>query len=313
MQSLFFKGLKENAEHCVIFRCDYDIEVLVLCFPYGYKSDSFTGYAHLLEHMLIKIGKKEFDDICKNGILFNAVTKEYTTEYMFINLRGGDFLEKNYRKIESIFSDVQIEKTPEKLLEIEKKVILEEFLILENRFQSLAAEQMVGSKYNIRNFSLEEMSNKYYTFYTECKSILLTDSRRINNKSYSVLPSIQYDFVGNLVVSSKNQRLLVKNNIEAKIVLFFLHLCINAQLDRKWDAIVEESQELVIIKITGKFNINEKQHILSRYFLLCTNLKFYIDEISYLLANNLLGLNIEQAFMEDWERGIYGQKDKNLS
>lgn len=80
-----FTGIKKNSTNPIYFPCAYNIEILSFYFSYGYLCDDYNGYAHLLEHMIIKIRQKYFDKVYENGILFNAVTKEYTTEYTFIN------------------------------------------------------------------------------------------------------------------------------------------------------------------------------------------------------------------------------------
>lgn len=305
MQSLLFKGYKTDSTDCYFFPCSYEIEALSIYFHYGYISDGYTGYAHLLEHMNIKIMQREFNKICNEGVLFNAVTKENTTEYTFINLRGKRYLESNRREIEKIFENIQISEALDDLLETEKKIILEEFSILENRFQTFTVEQMLGKKSDIEKFSVKLLADKYYTYYRKYKSILLMNRRYINEKYYMIPSVMQYDLKKAVVKRLNGNSVIMPRNRETIIIVFFLHICDIAQLGKKWKTIISEEKDAVRIKIKGDFLIGDKRHILNRYWLLCTNLKVYIDEIGYLINNDLLALDIGQAFMENWEGILY--------
>lgn len=305
MQLLLFESFKKNSEECFYFPCNYDIEVLSIYFSYGYLSDDYSGCAHLLEHMIIKMKQREFDEICNEGILFNAVTNEYVTEFTFINFRPKKYLEKNRQSIEKIFENIHISRSTEKLLSTEKKIILEEFSILENRYPISVVEKMLGDKTRIGKFNVKDMYDKYCIHYNKHKSMLLIDQNRINDEFYRISKSLQFNVSNIIIISKINNRLQIKRNIEAKIILFCLHICNIAQLNKTWQIVITESQEDIYIEILGKLYIGNKYHILNRYWLICTNIKTYISEISYLINNDLLELDIRKAFMENWEGNLY--------
>lgn len=304
MQTFFLQGFKKNSTNPIYFPCAYNIEILSFYFSYGYLCDDYNGYAHLLEHMIIKIRQKYFDKVYENGILFNAVTKEYTTEYTFINLRGGNYLEKNQFSIEKFFENIQINEIQNELLETEKRIILEEFSILENRFERVTVEQMLGSKRDIENFSIKKMYDMYCVHYVDKKSMIIVKQNHINDRFYKIPKKMTYN-KKNLVIQYKKDCIMLKKTQGANVVLYFLHICSITQLGKRWEIDIQDDCNYVKIKISGELYIDKKQHIINRYWLMCSNLKVYMDEISYLINNNLLYLDIYGGFMDNWEGSLY--------
>lgn len=305
MQTYILQGFKNNSSDVIYFPSPYNIEILSFYFDYGYLSDNGNGYAHLLEHMLIKIRQKCFEGVYENGIVFNAVTKEYVTEYTFINLRGGSYLEKNYAIIESFFKNISISEIEIDMLKKEQNTILEELSILENRLGKAMAEQMLGTKRDIENFCLKKMHEIYSRNYKNKKTVIVVEQSNIKDTFYKIPQKIKYS-EKSLVIQRKGGFIRLGKSQEANILLYFLRICSIAQLEKCWsiNEIYEDSYE-INIKVSGKLNIENKQHIMNRYRLMCSNLKMYMEEISYLVTNNLLYLDIYGSFMENWEGCLY--------
>lgn len=80
---------------------------------------------------------------------------------------------------------------------------------------------------------------------------------------------------------------MLKKTQGANVVLYFLHICSIAQLGKRWEIDIQDDCNYVKIKISGELHIDKKQHIINRYWLMCSNLKVYMDEISYLINNNV--------------------------
>lgn len=305
MYCMPFKKIVDSYSGTIYFPIDYDIEVLSIHYNYGYFSDSNMGYAHLLEHMLIKINASKLEEICKNGVVFNAVTKEYTTEYTFINLRGGNILEKNQKKIELIFSETEIDKRYEEILCKEKGTITEEFAILERRFSEETAANMVGSRKEIGLFNIENMALVFERYYKTHKSIILKKFKNLKRESEVIQSERKYDFYRNIVIQMNEKEILLKKCDETKVILFFLHICCVSQVSKKWSFEIKEEENCIKVKTIGKISINNKHHILNRYCLLCTSLKFYLEEIGWIVRNELLELDIGKEFFEKWEGIVY--------
>lgn len=305
MYCIPFKKNIDKHSSVICFPIDFDIEVLTIYYDYGYLCDNNIGYAHLLEHMVIKISTLELKEICTNGIIFNAVTKEYTTEYTFINLRGGNALEENQKKIEQIFSEHKMGKIGDELFSTEKKIIMEELAILERQFSTKEAAKMVGAKKDIESFSIKSMVQIFKQYYKTHKTILLKNFENSQKEFESIQPKVKYNFNRGLVIQGNKKVILFEKCYETKIILFFLHICYISQLSRKWNFEMREEKNGIRIKIVGEFLINNKCHILNRYCLLCTSLKFYMEEIGWLVRNGLLELDIEKVFFEKWEGILY--------
>jgi len=300
-----FKKNIDRHSGTIYFPIEGDIEVLTIYYDYGYMCDSNIGYAHLMEHMIIKINAKEIEKLCKEGILFNAVTREYSTEYTFINLRGGNTLVKQQKKIEKLFLETRFGEKEEQLLSTEKSVIMEEYAILERGFSTEEAMKMVGSKEQIEMFDIKKLTDIFEKFYIKNKSVLLEKVENIPQIVQELPNSSLYDFGKNILLQRKKDELYLQKCNEAKAVVFFLHICCVSQVLKKWTFETMEKEDWITVKISGKVQIDDKRHILKRYCLLCTSLKFYMEEIGWVIRNELLELDIEKVFFEKWEGIIY--------
>lgn len=300
-----FDCLKNKNSSCICFPVESNIEILSINYDYGFRSDSNVGYAHLLEHMVIRIRQNEIDQILENNVQFNAVTKENTTEYTFINLRNDNFLGIHRERIVQLFENIPMGSLDEKLLEEEKGTILEEYSILENRFSSKIATEMIGGRKEIEKFNVRKMEQIYNTYYIFPKCILITGSKNIEENFYMIPKNMFYDFQTEIVIKKVNSKILFKRCNETTIILFFLHICYISQILKEWEMEISEEEEGIWIKIIGKLNIGNKDLILNRYTLLCSNLKMYMEEVNYIARNGLIELNVQKAFSEKWERHLY--------
>lgn len=300
-----FECLKNKDSSCIYFPIESNIEILNIYYTYGYQSDCNTGYAHLLEHMVIKARQKEIDHILENSIQFNAVTKENTTEYTFINFRNDKFLGKHREKIVQLFQNIEMGNLEEKLLMEEKGTILEEFSILENRFSSEIAAKMLGGRKSIEMFSQEKMAEIYNTCYIYPKCIFLTGLDDIVERLCRIPKNMFYDFQRDILIKKNNSQILLKRCCETTIILFFLHICYVSQVLREWEVQISDEEEGIWIEVVGKMMIENKNLILNRYSLLCSNLKMYMEEVNYIVRNGLIELNIQKAFFDKWEGYFY--------
>lgn len=305
MYGIPFKKIIDRYSGTIYFPIEGDIEVLTIYYDYGYMSDCNTGYAHLLEHMIVKINAAEIEKICTEGVLFNAVTREYSTEYTFINLRGGNVLAEQQKKIEKLFSESRFGEKEKQLLSIEKSVIMEEYAILEKRFSAEEAMKMVGSKKQIEVFDIKRLAHVFEQLYKKGKSILLESVENIPQIIENTQYRNVYNFGKDILLQTKKEELYLRKCNEAKIITFFLHICCVSQISKKWTFEMVEEKNWITVKISGELRIDDKEHILKRYCLLCTSLKFYMEEIGWLIRNELLEVDIEKVFFENWEGIIY--------
>lgn len=295
-----FNCYKDKYSNCIYFFIDYDMEIFNICFNYGYNSDNNTGYAHLLEHIMIKVNQEEWSYLQNGGVQFNAVTEEYNTIYTFLNLRNSFFLYQNKGKIIDTFRNIQIRHINQGLFDAEKATITEELSILEKQLSTLAAVNMLGNREEINCFTIEKMQDIYRKQYYAMSSVYI--GKLDTQKGYIPIRKKLVLNIDKVIVKKKsNLEFCMKKNIETNIILFLLHICHVSQIVRKWDMEIQSDSFEIRIKFTQQIKIIQKSHVLNRYCLLCTNLKMYMEEIKYIMMNDLLELNIEKAFLEDWE------------
>lgn len=299
-----FNCFKDKYCNCIYFSIKYDMEILNILFDYGYSSDDSIGYAHLLEHMIVKANQEEWSFYRNNGVQFNAVTDEDATVYTFLNLRNSNFLYKKRKEIGETFRNIQIQNIEQGLFVNEKATILEELSILERQFSTEIATRMLGNRDEIKNFTIGKMEDIYAAYYNSMIGIYIGNLKNKKKNFIPIYKNRKFNFSKSIVIKKKEYEYYLKECFETHIILFFLHICYISQLSREWDMEVHKDAVGRSVKFNGQIKIVQKSHILNRYCLLCTNLKMYMDEIKYIVMNDLLELNIEKAFFRDWE-GVF--------
>lgn len=306
MKLVPFDCYKDNNSNCIYFSIEHNIEIFNVYFNYGYESDSNAGYAHLLEHMIIKANQKEWSSFWKNGVQFNAVTKEYTTIFTFLNLRNSNFLFHSKKNIEETFKDLHTKGIDQELLESEKRTILEELSILEKQFSENAAAAMLGNRNEITSFTISKMIEIYMSQYVALNSIYIGN---LADKKDSYIPIHKKVFPishEGIVTKKDKSEFALTDCFESNIILYFLHICYVSQLHRGWDMKIYKDAAGIRLKFIGQLVLKHKRNILNRYCLSCSNLKMYMDEVSYIVMNNLSEVNIEDMFLENWE-GVFNE------
>lgn len=306
MNLIPFDCFKDKNSNCIYFSIEHNIEILNVYFNYGYDSDKNTGYAHLLEHMIIRANQKEWSSFRKNGVQFNAVTREYDTIFTFLNLRNGNFLFQNKKNIEEALKNLHTQGINPELLESEKKTILEELSILEKQLSENAASEMLGNRDEITSFTISKMIEIYMSHYVALNSIYignLTDRKDSYIPIYKKTFSITHE---DIVIKKEKSEFVLVDCVESNIILYFLHICYVSQLHRGWDMEIYKDATGIRLKFIGQLILGQKSNILNRYCLSCSNLKMYMDEINYIAVNNLLDIDIEEMFFYNWE-GVFNE------
>lgn len=306
MYFLPFKCLENKKHNCFFFPIDYDIEILNICFKYGYFSDSNVGYAHLLEHMVIKNCQKSLEYIYKSGVQYNAVTKEYVTVYTFINLRNENIILENQRNIINVFKDLKMENINNSMFMQEKATILEELSLLERQFTAKSAHEMLGDKKRIEEFSFDKMKEVCNLYYNNPMIIYIGKQNNINEDVCPITSTKRWNFKKNIVLKREKNNFVLKNCYEANVILYFLHICYISQISKDWEMQISIKTGTINIQFIGNVSILHKNHILHRYELLCLNIKFLMEEIEYLVINKLLDLDVEENFFDNWE-GVFNE------
>lgn len=300
MEKLFEAYLMKSNNDFIYMPIEQDMEVLIYYFDFGFCSDELKGYAHLLEHMIIRINQEVLTDIKKRGIQFNAVTKENMTIYTFLNFRNNDFLLHCKPQITHIFDSIS--KFNNELFELEKKTIQEELAIVSNQVTAEVASRMLGTETEIKNFTLDKMLKIFKEKYQNIHTVYMGKIRNVDlNKFIPVYKKASNNIRQDIVLRKKGLSFELDVNQESELFLYCLHICEISQVTRQWKLSVEKNNKIYTVSIDNSFYLPKKEHIYTRYCLLCANLKVYMDEMMYLVSKDLLGIDIKQVFFSEWE------------
>lgn len=188
-----------------------------------YENEENNGYSHFIEHLVFKGTKKRnFYDIPKEvegiGCDMNAYTgAEYTGFY----IRGRDV---NFEKASDVFFDIIQNATfPEKEIEKEKNVVIQEYYSIEDMPEELSLIELkkaiwegtsfsfdtIGKPENILNSNREKLMDFYSKFY-DTKNLIV-----------SIYGNLEYDHVLEVIDKKIEKRSSYKNiNFDIKEPIF---------------------------------------------------------------------------------------------
>lgn len=292
------------------FDLDSDITVVKFVIPLGFADlIQRSGYAHLIEHMIIQANKKYLTYLEKQGIQFNAETKDCMTEYIFIDLQSKMLLDELKRgNLEKIFDT----KFEENELTIEKGTIAQEHLLLSNQMEEEEVSKMIGNPKEIANFQLEKTDKIRQKKYSKYDTMVFTNSfgkeTAFKSEKKIVNEHEWFERIKFLNVNrfSNGIELKIEKSLYAEILAYNLRILFCDML-KEYKLKVEHSMEDINVKIIGDIEKIEsvmqyKQNAYHYYYLLLTSFKHLCNEVTYVtkhLANNI---DIEKLYMENnWE------------
>lgn len=161
--------IKKIGERQYKIKITTDTNILKIVLPIGSMTEYIpVGYAHFIEHLIIRNNYEMFFAIEKAGGWYNATTKEYDTEFLIYDIPNNIFKQlfddgfiANLFKIKLSHDDI----------ENEKNTILNEYkLLVANNDQQFVANS-VGDEQEIMNFNLKQVetilseNNQVWLYY----------------------------------------------------------------------------------------------------------------------------------------------------
>lgn len=146
------------------------------------------GLSHLMEHLMCKSFEHLYDDLDRDGITWNAYTSDTNVVIFFRGLE--EHIEKyKYKILKLLRTNFKID---EKILENEKKIVLEEYgdtfnnqlhshilNLFRKKFNRYTA---IGLKSDIENISLEDINTYYNCFFKNPSKIINV----VNDENYYI-------------------------------------------------------------------------------------------------------------------------------
>lgn len=292
-----------------------DITVVKYIFSAGYSNTEYTsGYAHLIEHMIIQVNKEYLTGLEKKGIHFNAETKECTTEFYFIELEEGVLL----KELENEILDKMFEKKlTSEALEIEKKTIIQEHMLLCEKLDESKVDNIIGNKKEIESFQLEIANEMKDTYYENCFKVVVTniDRMQIATNKISVRDCnenwVNKISILKVIKNVDEMRFLLKKDQYAELLVYFLRILFNDVVRECSIDILDTDEEIEIVILGNKYDITEKvlrykENAYVHYNILLSSLRFMCDEMSYIIVHKLYIFNLERLYKaSEWEKFIY--------
>lgn len=307
------ENIQKQKDGTVRFQMDSDVVVIKFLIPLGFADlIQKSGYAHLIEHMIVQSNKKYLTYLEKQGIQFNAETKDSMTEYIFIELQDGILQEElDSGNLEEIF-ETEFE---EEGLSIEKNTILQEHLLLCSRLDEAEVNEMIGSRKEIEEFELnrakkihKEQEGKYSTIIFGKFEQEDREDARLEKMIFEEdwIEKVSFE---EIIREDNKVEIHVKKDKYGEILSYCLKILFCGMVRNYALKIVHKSDTIKIVlkgDISQLREVNQyKENAYYHYYLLLTSFKYLCNEVTY-VARYLEGNpDIEKTyFQSDWEEKL---------
>lgn len=307
------ENIQKQEDGTVRFQMDSDVVVIKFLIPLGFADlIQKSGYAHLIEHMIVQSNKKYLTYLEKQGIQFNAETKDSMTEYIFIELQDGILQEElDSGNLEEIF-ETEFEQ---KGLSIEKNTILQEHLLLCSRLDEAEVNEMIGSREEIEEFELNK-AKKIHEGQEGTYSTIIFGKLEQENREDARLEKMIFeeDWIEKvsfeeMIRQDNKVEIHVKKDRYGEVLSYCLRILFCGMVTDYALKIVHKSD---IIKIVLEGNIRQlrevnqyKENAYHHYYLLLTSFKYLCNEVTYVTRYLEGDPDIEKTyFQSDWEEKL---------
>lgn len=307
----------ENIRHeegVIYFDLDSDVTVVKFVIPLGFADlIQKSGYAHLIEHMIIQANKKYLVHLEKQGIQFNAETKDCMTEYIFIDLQSNLLLDELKKgNLEKIFRT----EFKEESLEIERGTIAQEHLLLCNQMDEADVSDMIGKREEIENFKLMRADSLRKDIYSKYNTMVFTNSviPEVKNCKEDVYidEANWFDNITFLkfIRCSEYVEFEMEKELHAEILTYCLRILFCDML-RSFGLKIQRLGEIICIRIIGNIEniesvIQYKSNAYHHYYLLLTSFKYLCNEVTYVTQHLVNNIDIKKMYMSsNWEEKLY--------
>ncbi len=307
------ENIQKQEDGTVRFQMDSDVVVIKFLIPLGFADlIQKSGYAHLIEHMIVQSNKKYLTYLEKQGIQFNAETKDSMTEYIFIELQDGILQEElDSGNLEEIF-ETEFEQ---KGLSIEKNTILQEHLLLCSRLDEAEVNEMIGSREEIEEFELNK-AKKIHAGQEGTYSTIIFGKLEQENREDARLEKMIFEeewiekvSFEEIIRQGNKVEIHVKKDQYGEVLSYCLRILFCGMVTDYALKIVHKSD---IIKIVLEGNIRQlrevnqyKENAYHHYYLLLTSFKYLCNEVTYVTRYLEGDPDIEKTyFQSDWEEKL---------
>lgn len=266
-----------------IYRLFYDspIDIIKICFPVGFHSNYVAqGYAHFIEHLVIRNNYDILKEIELSGGWFNGTTREDRVEIVIYVVSNN---------IELYSADKLMEKINLSKFYLSKYDIENEIKVIKNEYETLLisnskhdVEQRIGNIEQINKFNIDDANN-----------ILKNISKNINIFVFSKRYSKESNIFGNFSINifNESEKYLIRG--ENKYSSDKLKLIFALLLDMGYSTGVDIIDDTIYIEKNMYENINACAKNINRRFKILVNTSFS----KYSMYINMID-NEQNAFLD---------------
>ncbi len=285
-----------------------NITIITFVVPYGFESKEMdVGYAHLLEHMIIKSNQNYFDYLENRGVNYNAETQDNQIVFTFIDF-DRKVLKAEVNKIRDIFKV----KFKESEFESEKKVIEQEYLYQKNKYSEDSIKRSIGSLSTISEFNLNKL-NQYKKYISEKVKLLFIDTSPndyIKGNTLFIKSNIELDWykkinILEVDVEKNNMEIKLEKNIYSDILVYNLKVINEYTIEKSeikilndknyYYLIISDNLEKILLKA------GNKKKAFTRYYLLLDTIKILSKECIYFITNMDTNYDLKRCYYDNWE------------
>lgn len=276
--------------------------------PYGYKSKELKrGYAHLIEHMIIRCNMDYFNQLESRGIIYNAETQAEKTLFTFLDFDGkvlDNEVEHLGKLLECEFG--------QNALDIEKKTIAQEHLYRASMYSIKSVNEAIGTPEEINQFSLESLIEARKAMMKSHKVLYISPSTKRFKNVLKVCANQELtdDWYKNISIENISEdensiNIILKNDIYSELLAYSLNiLCMCSFEHGKIEHYKNGDRIMIILHFNrDKFlsMIKDKSKSFSRYIIYLDTIKVYYQELADCINNIGLDFDAEKCYMSRWE------------
>lgn len=287
---------------------DNPLSLASIILPYGYSSSEFErGYAHLMEHMVIRSNQDYFNFLESQGIIYNAETQAEKTLFTFLDF-SRKVLDNEIDHLENILKTEFCQED----LDIEKKTIAQEYLYRTSICTFEAVNEAIGTPEEISRFDLKGLSTAREAALKHHKMLYISPAperlKKILKKSKrQELTNDWYKKINILNISSNENTINIrlKNDIYSELLAYSLNILCTCSFEQykmgrhKNDDTIEIKLYFNKEQLIAMFK--DKKKSFSRYIIYLDTIKVYYQELASCINNIGLDFDVEKCYMSSWE------------
>jgi len=286
------------------YQTEESISLLNIIVPYGWRSDDNNGYAHLIEHLVIKNNKEYLSNLERHGVFYNASTTQDSTDYMFLSTSDILKTEINNGNILKVLFHALNESD----LAAEINTIIQERLILTQQLTNSEIDRMIGKEEEIKGFNILKANAVLASNYKNIKTLNMNNEINFYHNNKLIFNKL-WIYSANIVTMERHKdsvKIILERCYYSEMLAYFLRILIcnpvgKGKVDIKRNSFEIEIEIAGDLPATSRLqDLKDKSH---NYYLLTLNsIKALSEELKYIIKYLGIDHNLTYMYLNtNWE------------